>query len=186
MRISFTIPGPPRGKLRAQTAPGHSRPYDPPENIEREAEIARLFRVAAGGRALTAGPVRIDLRSIHPFSDSTFSRAVQRAAEECRVFHIGVPDLDNIEKLVKDALKGLAWRDDGQVAVVTKSKRYGRPARVEVIVTHLPQQADEITPGQRALELRVQREGWDAVLAQEDAGSNRSKARRRERRRGRS
>lgn len=34
------------------------------------------------------------------------------------------PDLDNLEKNIKDALNGVAWHDDAQVCDVTKKKRY--------------------------------------------------------------
>jgi Holliday junction resolvase RusA-like endonuclease len=39
-------------------------------------------------------------------------------------FPVGVPDLDNLEKAVKDALKGITWHDDGQVVIVRKTKEY--------------------------------------------------------------
>lgn len=199
MRVHFTIAGRPRGKARARASArivgrGDAQRAAVQMHVDEdtaaaEHEIARLYRVAAlaqlgrDRRAITAGPVRIDLLAVFPYGDTTFPRAVQRAAEECRLLHISAPDLDNIEKLVKDALNKTAWRDDGQVAQVTKTKRYGRPGRVEVTVTHIAQREDEKTPGQRVLEKRVAREGWDAVLAQEDAGSNRSKTRARERQR---
>jgi len=43
------------------------------------------------------------------------------------VDHIQKPDLDNLEKSVKDALNGVAWLDDCQVVSVVKVKRWARP-----------------------------------------------------------
>lgn len=36
--------------------------------------------------------------------------------------HTGKPDIDNLVKSVKDALTGLAWRDDSQVACLIATK----------------------------------------------------------------
>lgn len=41
-----------------------------------------------------------------------------------RVFPVVKPDLDNLVKAVKDALKGIAWHDDSQVCDSRESKRY--------------------------------------------------------------
>lgn len=38
------------------------------------------------------------------------------------------PDLDNLVKAVKDALKGIAWHDDSQVVDSSESKRYAHSA----------------------------------------------------------
>lgn len=42
-----------------------------------------------------------------------------------REWHTHKPDLDNLEKAVLDALKGVYWVDDGQVCWVQKSKVIG-------------------------------------------------------------
>lgn len=47
------------------------------------------------------------------------------------------PDLDNLEKLVKDACNGLLWTDDAQVVAIAKRKYYcadGEPPRIELQV----------------------------------------------------
>lgn len=49
------------------------------------------------------------------------------------------PDLDNIIKAVKDALKGVVWRDDSQVVSFGHSgKWYSDVPRVEITVRELP------------------------------------------------
>lgn len=42
------------------------------------------------------------------------------------------PDLDNIAKIVADALNGLAYHDDSCIVDLMVRKRYGAEARVEV------------------------------------------------------
>lgn len=48
--------------------------------------------------------------------------------------HTSKPDLDNLEKAIKDALKGIVWYDDSQVDIVQKAKRYGEEPKVFIIV----------------------------------------------------
>lgn len=174
MRVFFTIDGKPFGWDRVtptariigegSDARAIASLHDSSENKAAKTEIRRLWRVAARGHSTISGPVRLKVVGIFETPES-WPRAVHRAAAECRVWHVGRPDLDNIQKLILDALNKLAWADDGQVAVIECAKRYGSPARVEVTVSTIPQQPDEITPGQRRLEKRVADEGWDQVLA---------------------
>jgi Holliday junction resolvase RusA-like endonuclease len=53
------------------------------------------------------------------------------------VQHIKKPDLDNFVKAVKDALKGLVYRDDSQIVRLAASKDYGDPLRVEIRIEEL-------------------------------------------------
>jgi len=93
---------------------GHS--YTPARTRQAEERI-RLEVVAARGpgRDLDDAPRALTLR---------FYRATGRTA-----------DLDNLVKLVKDALNGIAWRDDRQVVQLHASRfdRQDRP-RTEIAV----------------------------------------------------
>jgi Holliday junction resolvase RusA-like endonuclease len=42
------------------------------------------------------------------------------------------PDLDNVAKLILDALNGVAWHDDNQIARLTISKVYGKKPHTDV------------------------------------------------------
>jgi Holliday junction resolvase RusA-like endonuclease len=53
------------------------------------------------------------------------------------------PDLDNLEKAVKDALSGIIYTDDGRIDDVRKVKRYGSPPRVVIGLELLPADAEE-------------------------------------------
>lgn len=127
--------------------------------------IAQEAKIAFMGKRPATGPVIVRVVAIFGIPPS-WPPKLRAAALEARVMHIADPDLDQIVKLVKDALKGIAYVDDNQVCGYPNSaKRYGQPERTEVTVTALPQLEDERTPGQRRLEGRIRKEGWDAVLA---------------------
>jgi Holliday junction resolvase RusA-like endonuclease len=52
-------------------------------------------------------------------------------------WHTAKPDADNIAKLVGDALNGIAWRDDAQIARATVEKFYGDEPRLAVRIERL-------------------------------------------------
>jgi Holliday junction resolvase RusA-like endonuclease len=61
----------------------------------------------------------------------------QEAAARQEIGATTKPDLDNVEKAIKDALNGVVWVDDVQVISCDKVKLYvddGRPARIEVAI----------------------------------------------------
>lgn len=47
------------------------------------------------------------------------------------------PDLDKLVRAVKDALKGVAYEDDGQVCQLAAAKFYGSPERTEIRIIRL-------------------------------------------------
>ncbi len=51
-------------------------------------------------------------------------RLVWKRRAMLRIWHTSRPDLDNLVKAVKDALTGIAWRDDCQVVGLSASKCY--------------------------------------------------------------
>ena len=61
----------------------------------------------------------------------------QRSATEVRRQRAGTLWLDNVAKLVCDALNGICWADDAQVAAMSGQKEYGERPRLDVTVTVL-------------------------------------------------
>jgi Holliday junction resolvase RusA-like endonuclease len=59
--------------------------------------------------------------------------------------HTKRPDLDNIVKAVKDALRGIVYRDDAQIIELLARKQYGVPG-VDILVERvLHEAAAEVT-----------------------------------------
>lgn len=117
--------------------------------------IAWEFKKIWGGRDPYLGPVRMHIDAIFEIP-SSWPKKVIRAAIEGRVLHIADPDIDQIIKQIMDAIKGLIYIDDNQVAKLGKvTKRYGDAQRTDIIIELLPQADDEITPGQRRMEKKA-------------------------------
>ena len=151
-RISFSIPGEPKGKGRPRIAPGQTRPYTPKETVNAERAIrAEFMRLFPGHKAWT-GPIMLRFTAVFAIPKS-FNAALRQAALEGRLYAIKKPDKDNIEKLICDALNGAAWADDAQLQG-GGIKRYGHPPRVDVTLEQLAAPDLPVTPGQRRQETK--------------------------------
>jgi Holliday junction resolvase RusA-like endonuclease len=150
----FTVPGRPRGKERARVAPGQQRPYTPAQTVRAEKELAELYLQAADERRPLTGPVRLDIVAVFQIPRD-FSGPLLDAANSGLVPCMNKPDRDNIEKLVCDALNGLAWADDAQIVAGETVKRYGNPARTEVRVEELIVAGIPAIPAQTRREARM-------------------------------
>lgn len=128
MLISETITVPfVRGKGRVRFVKQTGRTYTP----DKTAEAMALIRAAWGDRpkAPSGVPVRVIIETTRPLPKST-PKKVDSAPD------IVKPDADNIAKLVLDALNGVAWTDDTQVASLAVMKyARARGASESTIVT---------------------------------------------------
>ena len=115
---SFKIPGPPVGKERPRVSRGHT--YTPERTVAYEQWVllhARNARV----RPLE-GPLKMQVVWC---KQVTASWSKKRKAEALLgVYATGTPDLDNVVKSISDALNGIAYQDDAQIAVLWASRIY--------------------------------------------------------------
>lgn len=130
-QIVFEIPGEVVGKGRPRfTNGGHA--YTPERTRLYERTVRRAYK-QAGGEIFDA-PVHIDIEAVSGVQKSASKSArIRRLAGE--ELSIRKPDLDNVEKIVLDALNGLAYSDDVSVVSVRKIKgRYEEEPRLIVRV----------------------------------------------------
>lgn len=136
--IQFTVPGRLGGKGRPRFAAIASRVrvFTPKKTKYYEA-IVRHFAIQALGEGIRRqleGPLalRVNIRLQHP---KRFSLKMRNAA----VWPMGKPDLDNVLKLVGDALNGIAYKDDAQIASAYIERLYDsrQPEQVQVSITEL-------------------------------------------------
>lgn len=142
--ISFIVRGAPQPKKAIKTrlfktgqgenARVVAHHYKHPKT--REAEETFIARAAGHIPAQPfTGPIRLELLFVLPLPQS-WSRK-KRIAFNGKP-HVARPDLDNLEKVVKDACNGAFWIDDKQVCDVVKRKIYGSIPSTEVTITELP------------------------------------------------
>jgi len=106
--------------------------YPHPESAAWEKAIGHLAFVHMRGRMPSARPIALLVHSFIPIPPS-WSKREQEEAIAGAILPTSKPDWDNYGKIT-DALNGVVWRDDGQVADGRVIKRYSTdPAlRIEV------------------------------------------------------
>lgn len=158
MAISFTVPGRPSRWMRPSQFTGEDGKtvrFTDKTAATGKRNIAKHAKIAFGARKPHTGPVLLRVVAVFAIPDS-WPHRLKAMARAGRVFHVADPDLDQLVKQVQDALVGIAYVDDNQVCGYPNSaKRYGQPERTEITVDTLPQQPDEITPGQKRLEKKL-------------------------------
>ena len=124
MRIVFTLNGDPVGWERTGYNHRTGAKYTQKRTRQRETDIAWAYK-RAGGRlqASTSDFVRLSVFSIYPIPKSA-SKAKKTAMADGRILPTVKPDVDNVLKLIMDALNGVAYLDDKQVVDARCAKMY--------------------------------------------------------------
>lgn len=121
MSITFHVPGQMGGKGRARTGNGGHH-YTPAKTRSQEAVIRHYASTAMRGMARLEGPLRLLIR-VHRHPPKSWSKKRKAAA----IWITGKPDWDNLGKLVSDAMNGIVYADDSQIADARVTRRYIRP-----------------------------------------------------------
>lgn len=82
------------------------------------------------------GPIRMDIDFFMPIPKS-WPKYKQIDATEQTIKPISKPDVDNLVKLVKDALNKIVYADDSQIVAVNAAKHYtrlGEVPRTEIVI----------------------------------------------------
>lgn len=130
--IKFTIKGEPIGKGRPRFYNG--RAVTPERTRLYEAEVAVHARVAT--REMIKGAVGISICAVYGVPKSATKK---KRAELLDGFYVEKkPDADNIAKVIMDAISGICYEDDSQVADLRVLKAYtDSEPYVSVVVTPL-------------------------------------------------
>lgn len=114
MVFSFHVPFV-KGKGRARHRKGSGIEYTPRPTAQAMEAIKRAF-LEAGGFPVPPGiPVELHITTIRP----PRARLPKMYVSEP---DLQKPDIDNVAKLVMDALNGVAWQDDSQVTQLVAGK----------------------------------------------------------------
>lgn len=132
--IHIVVNGPPVGKGRPRFVRSTGRAYTPTKTANYEAILASASMSAMGRRAPLEGPLRVVVTAFMPIPSSWSKKKVAAAIEG--IVRPGRPDVDNTLKLL-DAMNGIVWRDDAQIADARVCKLYDTDPRLEIEVSPL-------------------------------------------------
>ena len=122
--IKLTVPGTPTPKGRPRL--GRYGTYTPQKTVDYENLIKNEWIKQYGNLMPLEGPLEARVTFIFEVPKSWSKRKKESALEQYTP-HTSRPDLDNLVKCL-DALNGLAFKDDSQIASLTADKYYGPSA----------------------------------------------------------
>ncbi|MCI9292965.1 MAG: RusA family crossover junction endodeoxyribonuclease [Erysipelotrichaceae bacterium] len=135
MVFKFTVSGKPMGKQRPKaTIRGHhAGVYTPKETVAYERYVVAMFLQAYPCARPLEGEIKGKIKAFYPIPQSTSKK--RKTAMLNGVIRPQVkPDLDNVEKIIYDALNGVAYTDDSHITEMTISKYYSDEPRVEIMI----------------------------------------------------
>lgn len=134
MQVSFTIPGEPKGQGRPRFSRKSGVAFTPTETRNHAAYVKMLATRAMEDALLEPfdRPCKMDVRIFCEMPQS-WSRK-KRIEAERGLLGPGKPDIDNVIKLLADAMNGVVFKDDKQIVHVDARKSWGVVATTEVTV----------------------------------------------------
>lgn len=132
--IKFFVPGvpAPQGSVKSFTHPATGKIVSQPDNPRTKpwrGIVGMTALAALNDWSLSREPFVVVLRFVFPRPKSHFGSGrnaeTLKASAPAQPCGRGVPDIDKLIRAVLDALTGVIWFDDSQVAYVEAMKRYG-------------------------------------------------------------
>ena len=130
-KFCATIYGRPRPLQRGRHTSRATKPYNKANLKNKKVVQEAVLRELVSTDILTPlkGPLYIRIAFV-------FARPKSDKKRE-KIFYEGVPDIDNLAKLVLDALNGVLWNDDAQIGKLDCVKLYGDEDRTILVVSPL-------------------------------------------------
>lgn len=129
--IKFTISGEPKGKGRPKFSSKGKfvKTYTPETTVNYENWVKICFQEAK--QKPLEGELKAVIKCYFEIPNS-YSKKKKEDALKGNIRPAKKPDLDNIMKIILDALNGLAYKDDKDIVECRIEKWYGEDAKVEV------------------------------------------------------
>ena len=136
MKIEFTVYGKPqtKGRPRFARVGGFVKTYTPKETLDAEQDF-KLQALSKRPKTPIETEITLKARFYMPIPKSMPKKKLELALAGL-LKPTTKPDLDNLIKLVKDALNGIYWRDDSLIVSETSDKYYSVMPRTEIEIVY--------------------------------------------------
>lgn len=131
MKYQFEVPGEIVGKERPRVNMYTGRVYTPGKTKDYEFLIQQYFKMKYPRYEMLEGRLSINIIAYLKIPKSTSKAKVEEMLEN-KISPTKKPDIDNIIKIVLDALNKMAFRDDSQVTKIEVEKIYGPVEKIKV------------------------------------------------------
>lgn len=131
--IRFIVPGQPQRKQRPRfrRKGAFVQTYTPKETLDYEQKIKECYETQIGQVRIDDVPLKIRIIAYFRVPASYSKRKRQEAVQHIIKPH-NTTDVDNIAKVVLDALNKTAYSDDHYVTDLVIRKRYAEDPRLEI------------------------------------------------------
>lgn len=135
-KYEIIVYGKPQGKGRPRFARRgkYVHTYTPKETLDYEEKFSKAWKEK--GYPKLEGPVQVEVYASMYIPKNT-SKKQRELMLKGEIKPTKKPDIDNISKVVLDAINGVAWTDDNQVVVCYTRKLYDEKPYVLVRVREL-------------------------------------------------
>lgn len=130
--IVFSVPGEPVGKARPRvTRSGHA--YTPAKTVSYENLVKMRFDELFPDWVPLEKEIQVAIHAYYKIPKSA-SKAKRQAMLNGTINPTKKPDIDNVAKIINDALNGLAYVDDTQIVKERIEKHYGEKPHVDIYI----------------------------------------------------
>ena len=134
MRVKFTVLGEPKGKGRPRFIPQTGRAITPKDTVNYETLVhMEYISQCEGFRFPDDAMLDVRILSFYGIPKSA-SKKNKEKMKKGLLRPVKKPDMDNVVKIVADALNQVAYRDDTQIVDCQCRKFYSDNPRVEVTI----------------------------------------------------
>ena len=133
--MEFIVEGEPQGKARPRFSRKSETVYTPSKTARYEKEIRQAY-ITAGGKLIPEGSYAAVTVDAYFRIPKSYTKRKRLACEHNINRPDKKPDIDNVLKVVLDALNKVAYKDDKQVIEVICRKWYSRSSgflKVQII-----------------------------------------------------
>lgn len=138
--LEITVLGDPKaqGRPRAAKRGKFIQVYDDPSSRKAKDNLLAVIQSKAPAKPFDC-PLQVDLGFYMPRPKGHYGtgKNANRLKPTAPLLHTSRPDIDNLRKLVMDAMTGVFWRDDALVCKGTTVKEYSDRPRTEIRVKKL-------------------------------------------------
>lgn len=144
MVVRFSVPGEPKGKGRPRVvnAGGYARAYTPEDTLVYENQVKWYYKTAAGQFKFDdKTPLAVEIDAFYQIPKSTSKKKHIEMMND-KVKPTKKPDLDNVAKIVCDALNGIAYHDDSAIVDLRVRKYFNDIPSVNVTIREVNDEVD--------------------------------------------
>lgn len=133
MIYEFEVIGDIKGKARPRVNTYTGNAYTPTNTKDYENLIKQYFKIKYPRYEPLEGRIAVKIEAYFDIPKST-SKKDKKLIEEGILSPTKKPDIDNIVKIILDALNKMAFKDDNQITKLEVEKLYGNEEKIVVKV----------------------------------------------------